>query len=166
MAAKELEENGQKPLADATELDVGESRPSRNRKLTERGKSYKLEQYYSTFRKLKTLGSQIKTLMFENKSDTEDVRKQYSAWLNTYECFLNYFDELATQIDEREKSEMFADHYDYDIFLINFKRGKSKITFLAWKRQRARSLKLKVMRHHSLLMHQTFLHKELKKKQS
>lgn len=122
MAAKESEEDGQKPLADATELDVGESRPSRNRKLTERGKSYKLEQYYSTFRKLKTLGSQIKTLMFENKSDTEDVRKQYSAWLNTYERFLNYFDELATQIDEREKSEMFADHYDYDIFLINFKR--------------------------------------------
>lgn len=110
IAAKEFEEDGQKPLTDATELDVGESRPSRNRKLTERGKSYKLEQYYSTFRKLKTLGSQIKTLMFENKSDTEDVRKQYSAWLNTYERFLNYFDELATQIDEREKSEMFADH--------------------------------------------------------
>lgn len=122
MAANEFEEDGQKPLTDATELDVGESRPSINRKLTERGKSYKLEQYYSTFRKLKTLGSQIKTLMFENKSDTEDVRKQYSAWLNTYERFLNYFDELATQIDEREKSEMFADHYDFDIFLINFKK--------------------------------------------
>lgn len=122
MAAKESEEDGQKPLADATELDAGESRPSRNRKLTERGKSYKLEQYYSTFRKLKTLGSQIKTLMFENKSDTEDVRKQYSAWLNTYERFLNHFDELATQIDERENNEMSADHYDYDIFLINFKK--------------------------------------------
>lgn len=122
MAAKEFEEDGHKPLADATDFDVGESRPTRNRKRTEHGKSYKLEQYYSTFRRLKTLGSQIKTLMFENKSDTEDVRKRYSEWLNTYERFLNYFDELATQIDEKDKSEMFADHYDYDIFLINFKK--------------------------------------------
>lgn len=89
MAAKEFEEDGHKPLVDATEFDVGESRPTRNRKLTEHGKSYKLEQYYSTFRRLKTLGSQKKTLMFENKSDTEDVRKRYSEWLNTYERFLN-----------------------------------------------------------------------------
>lgn len=40
---------------------------------------------------------------------TQKKRKRYSEWLNTYERFLNYFDELATQIDEKDKSEMFAD---------------------------------------------------------
>ena len=105
------------------EADVGNTRPVRATKLTENGKSFKLEQYYGMFRKLKTSVTRIKKLMLENKSDTEDVRKQYSTWLQTYGHFLDLFDELKSQIDDKtEKDKMCADHFDYDIFLVNFKK--------------------------------------------
>jgi hypothetical protein len=60
--------------------------------------------------------------MLENR-DTEMIRKGYSSWLNNYEHFLNRFDVLTTDTDnEIEKSKILADHKDYDIFLINFKK--------------------------------------------
>jgi hypothetical protein len=111
-------ENGHQP-----QEDVGNERPVRNKKSTEKGMTYKLEQYYGIFRKLKTPATKIKRVMLENRSDTENVRKEYSTWLQTYEHFLNLFDELAILIgDKPEKNKLFKDHYDYDIFMINFKK--------------------------------------------
>ncbi|XP_061175604.1 uncharacterized protein LOC133184531 [Saccostrea echinata] len=113
-----MTEDGKLPRAEA-----GESRPSReNKKLTVKARSYKLQEYYDSFRKLKSSVTQIKNLMLENR-DTELIRKRYSSWLDNYEHFLNLFDVLKTQTeDEQEKSKLLLDHQDYDIFLINFKK--------------------------------------------
>jgi hypothetical protein len=76
---------------------------------------------------LKTSATTLKRLMLENRSDTENVRKECSTWLQTYEHFLNSFYELAILIgDKPEKNKLFKDHYDYDIFMINFKKEAEK----------------------------------------
>lgn len=110
--------DGKQPMTAA-----GESRPSReNKKFTEKFRSYKLEQYYDSFRKLKSTVTKIKKLMLENR-DTELVRKEYVTWMDNYEHFLNLFDVLATQTDDiQEKNKLITDHQDYDIFLTNFKK--------------------------------------------
>ena len=55
------------------EADVGNTRPVRATKLTENGKSFKLEQYYGMFRKLKTSVTRIKKLMFKRTNQTQKM---------------------------------------------------------------------------------------------
>ncbi|XP_062621125.1 uncharacterized protein LOC134282740 [Saccostrea cucullata] len=95
---------------------------TRNRKLTEKGREYKHEQYNKIFRTLRLTSGAIRQLISDNESP-ETVRKKYASWLDDYEHFLVIFDELVPQFtDKNEKEELLKAHYDYDVFLMNFKK--------------------------------------------
>ncbi|XP_022335109.2 uncharacterized protein LOC111131734 [Crassostrea virginica] len=101
-----------------------EEHVQRDRALSEKGKVYKLELYEQSFKSLKQSVTQIKRLILENKTENrEEIRKKYSKWLQNYEHFLLLFEQMVIGCkDQQEKDEVVKSHYDYDVFLMNFKR--------------------------------------------
>ena len=101
-----------------------EEHVQRDRALSEKGKVYKLELYEQSFKSLKQSVTQIKRLILENKTENrEEIRKKYSKWLQNYEHFLLLFEQIVIGCkDQQEKDEVVKGHYDYDVFLMNFKR--------------------------------------------